>query len=434
MRHAIWALALWFGLLLHTAVPLQAEIRIALIIGNGSYTAMDPLESPVSDAQSMARTLEGLGFQVMLVSDSDKTAISQAVAGFGSALRDAGAEATGLFYYAGHAVQSQGRNYLLPVDAAVKNAADLDLLAIDAELVLRQMTSAGNRTGIFILNANRASPLGGLPGLADSGLAAMEPPPGTFLAFAAAPGAVSTEDGPGSSTFAKALAALMISQGMPIEEVFHEVSVAVQEMSGGVQTPWFASSLTGDFTFAVAASSPDEDKLWADIKGSGDPVLFRFFLESYPATGRRAEAEALLKSAEEALAAAAAATQVPAEAAAPVEALDLPGQVPADLQAAIAAADVTFAGAITVGSEAIIGKSIKELITATPLFAPIEGLPDEAWTGLECANCHQWEPVALCDQGKFYLAQDPPEAMEAQHPLGGAFKLNLKRWAELGCN
>lgn len=433
MRHTIWALALWFGVFLQSAMPLQAETRIALIVGNGAYVAMDPLAAPVSDAETMARTLEGLGFKVTLLGDADKAAISQAVAEFGSALREAGGDATGLFYYAGHAVQSQQRNYLLPVDIALKDAADLDLLAIDADLVLRQMTSARNKTNIFILNANRASPFGALPGLADSGLAEMAPPPGTFLAFAATPGTLAADDAPGSSAYAKALSALMISQGMAIEDVFNEVRVAVQELTGGVQTPWEASALTGGFTFAAPVSSPDEDKLWDDIKGSGDPVLYRFFLESYPLTGRRAEAESLLKAAQDALAAAATAAAAPVEETPPAENADLPGQVPAGLQAAISTSDVTFEGPISVGAPEIVGKSIKELITTKPLFAPFEGLPDEAWNGLQCSSCHQWEPVALCDQGKFYLTQEPPEAMETQHPLGGTFKLTLKRWAEQDC-
>ena len=437
MRQVFWAWALLLGVFLQSASPVQAETRIALIVGNGAYATLGPLAAPVSDAELMARTLEGLGFQVTLLRDGDKAAISQAVAEFGSALREAGGEATGLFYYAGHAVQSLQRNYLLPVDVSLQNSADLDLLAIDADLVLRQMASARNKTNIFILNANRDSVFGAMPDLADSGLAEMTPPPGTFLAFAAAPGAVAAKDAPGSSAYAKALSALMISQGMAIEDVFTEVGVAVQELTGGVQTPWEASALTGGFTFAAAVSSPDEDRLWSDIKDSGDPVLFQFFLESYPLTGRRAEAEALLKAAEESVAAAEAAAKVaadvPVEEAALAESPALPGQIAPDLQAEIAAADVTFAGPITVGTPNIIGRSIEKLIKSQPLFAPIEGLPEEAWKGLICSDCHKWDQAALCDQGKFYITQEPPEALEAQHPLGGAFKLTLKRWAEQDC-
>ena len=441
MRQAILVWALWVGIFLQLAVPAQAETRIALIVGNGAYVSVGPLAAPVSDADLMARTLEGLGFQVTLLRDADKAAITQAVAEFGSALREAGVESTGLFYYAGHAVQNLQRNYLLPVDVSLQNSADLDLLAIDADLVLRQMASARNKTNIFILNANRDSIFTAIPDLADSGLAAMTPPPGTFLAFGAAPGAVGAEDAAGASAYAKALSALMISQGMAIEDVFVEVRVAVQELTGGVQTPWEASALTGGFTFAAAISSPEEDKLWSDVKDSGDPVLLKFFLNSYPLTGRRAEAEALLKAIADSTAAAEAAPEVPVEETeaeveveeAPAEVVALPGQIAPDLQAEIAASDVTFTGLIKFGPPEIVDHSIESLISSQPLFAPIEGLPEEAWKGLVCSNCHQWEKAALCDQGKFYVAQEPPEALEAQHPLGGAFKLTLKRWAEQGC-
>jgi len=434
MRQAIWVCALWVGIFLQLALPAQAETRIALIVGNGAYETLGPLAAPVSDANLMARTLEGLGFQVTLVRDADKSAITQAVAEFGSALREAGGEATGLFYYAGHAVQNLQRNYLLPVDVSLQNAADLDLLAIDADLVLRQMASARNKTNIFILNANRDSVFTAIPDLADSGLAAMTPPPGTFLAFGAAPGAVAAEDSAGASAYAKALSALMISQGMAIEDVFDEVRIAVQELTGGVQTPWEESALTSGFTFAAAISSPEEDKLWTDVKESGDPVLLKFFLDSYPLTGRRAEAAALLKAIADSIAAAEAAPEVPVQKEeTPVEIAALPGQIAPDLQAEIAASDVTFSGLITLGSPEIVGHSIENLITSQPLFAPIEGLPEAAWMGLSCTNCHQWNQAALCDQGKFYISQEPPEALETQHPLGGAFKLTLKRWAEQGC-
>ncbi len=433
MRQTIWVWALWVGIFLQLAVPAQAETRIALIVGNGAYVSLGPLAAPVSDADLMARTLEGLGFQVKLLRDADKATITLAVAEFGGALREAGGEATGLFYYAGHAVQNLQRNYLLPVDVSLQNAADLDLLAIDADLVLRQMASARNKTNIFILNANRESVFTAIPDLADSGLAAMTPPPGTFLAFGAAPGAVAAGDAPGASAYAKALSALMISQGMAIEDVFVEVRVAVQELTGGVQTPWEASALTGGFTFAAAISSPEEDRLWTDVKGSGDPVLLKFFLDSYPVTGRRAEAEALLKAIEDSVAAVEAAPEAPVEDEAPAEVVALPGQIAPDLQAEIAAADVTFSGLITVGSPEIVGHSIENLIKSQPLFAPIEGLPEEAWKGLVCTDCHQWNQAALCDQGKFYISQEPPEALEAQHPLGGTFKLTLKRWAEQDC-
>ena len=131
-----------------------AEPRVALVIGNGAYAHVGALPNPAEDAQLIADTLGGLGFDVTLVRDGGKTGMTAAVARFGADLRAAGPEATGLFFYAGHGVQSFQRNYLLPVDAELHNAADLDLVAVDAESVLRQMASAHNRTNIFILDAS----------------------------------------------------------------------------------------------------------------------------------------------------------------------------------------------------------------------------------------------------------------------------------------
>ena len=439
MKGMLGAWVLWCGVLLLSGAVAMAETRVALVMGNSAYVAASPLRTPVDDAALIARTLEGLGFQVTLLRDGDKAAMSRALADFGSALRNADDDATGLFFYAGHAVQSGQRNYLLPVDAQLQNAADLDLVALDAEAVLRQMTSASNQTNIFILNASRTSPFEGVADLTEPGLAQMAAPDGTFLAFAAAPGTVA-QDGEGTtSPYAKALAALMISQGMPIGTVFDEVRVAVEQLTGGAQSPWENSALVGDFFFAAPVSSPDEDALWEAVKASQSPVEIQMFIESFPGSARRAEAEALLKAAEERAAAtaaaadAAAAEAAAAEAAAADASADVPGEIPTAMKAAIAASDVTFQSPIAEGTPEIVGKSIEQLILTQPLYPPIEGLPDEAWLGKNCSNCHQWQKSALCDQGLFYVNEVPPVAEEKQHPLGGAFKLTLRRWAELGC-
>ncbi len=409
----VWmALAIWLaGLGLAGAEP-----RIALIVGNGGYVAVGALANPPSDAALMADTLQGLGFEVTLIRDGSKAAMSAAVAEFGAALRAAGPEATGLFYYAGHGVQSFQRNYLLPVDAAISNAADLDLVAVDAESVLRQMASARNKTNIVILDACRNNPFSTIPDLNDNGLAEMKAPTGTFLAYATAPGAVALDGLDGNSPFTRALAAMMVTQGLPVEQVFKEVRIAVLATTGGLQTPWDTSSLTADFSFA--AGSADEEQLWATVSVSGDPVQIKLFLKAYPDTAFRADAEALLTVVMPAL----------------PEGQEQVGQVAAEMTAAIAGSQVTFAKPLPVGPVELVGNTIETLITAQPAYSPIPGLPDEAWQGKRCADCHQWTKAALCDQGNFYVKQDPLVALETQHPLGGAFKLTLRRWAELGCN
>ncbi len=412
MRRVIVVLAMWFA----AAGMALAEPRIALIVGNGGYASVGGLANTVSDAELMSETLQGLGFTVTLLRDGTKAEMSEAVAKFGSALRAAGPEATGLFYYAGHGVQSFQRNYLLPVDARISNAADLDLVAVDAESILRQMASAHNKTNIVILDACRNNPFSAIPDLGDNGLAEMKAPTGTFLAYATAPREVALDGVDGHSPFTKALAAMIVSQGLPIEQVFKEVRIAVLDASSGRQTPWDTSSLTENFVFAAAAS--DEEHLWSTVSTSRDPVQIKLFLKAYPDTAHRAEAEVLLS---------AVMPPVPEGQAGIAE-------VDATTQSAIAVADVTFSGPITAGSADIAGASIEALIATGPKFAPIPGLPDEAWVGLHCSDCHQWTKTALCDQGKFYLKQTPLVALVNQHPLGGDFKLTLRRWADLGCN
>ena len=113
----------------------------------------------------MATTLTTVGFDVTLLIDGDQKRMKQAVADFGRKLRAAGPDAVGLFYYAGHGVQSDGINYLLPVDSVVRDEADLDLVGVQADWVLRQLFSARNRTNIVILDACRNNPFEAIAGM-----------------------------------------------------------------------------------------------------------------------------------------------------------------------------------------------------------------------------------------------------------------------------
>ena len=105
----------------------------------------------------------------------------------------------------------------------------------------------------------------------------------------------------------------------------------------------------------------------------------------------------------------------------------------AALEAELAAQVVTFSGPLVLGNAAIIGQSIEHLITTTPLFAPIEGLPDEVWKDKTCDTCHQWTPEALCTQATTYLGQNAQRSLALAHPLGNEFKLTLRAWAQGGC-
>lgn len=287
----------WF---VASATLAAAEPRIALVIGNGGYQNVTRLDNPVADGQLMAETLESVGFEVTLLLDGEQDAIKRAVADFGRALRDAGPDATGLFYFAGHGVQSRGVNYLLPVDGVIQDEADLDLVAVQADWVLRQLFSARNRTNIVILDACRNNPFESFSGTAERGLAEMNAPTGTFIAYASAPGSVALDGAAGShSPFTEALSAGILAAGAPIEQIFRQVRVAVLEKTGQQQTPWDSSSLTSEFYFRPAAPVDPEDfaarQLWASVKASRDLVRITLFLQQYPDSSVSAEARDLAR-------------------------------------------------------------------------------------------------------------------------------------------
>lgn len=215
----------------------MAEPRLALIVGNGNYRDVVSLDNAVHDARLMSETLREKGFEVTVLVDADQVSLNQAIAQFGRDLRVAGNEAVGLFYYAGHGVQSFGTNYLLPIDAVLTDAADLTLVAVQAEAVLRQMASARNRTNIVILDACRDNPFVAIPDMNDNGLAEMNAPTGTFIAYSTAPGAVALDGIEGNSPFTHALARQIGTPGEPIEQIFKSTRVAVLEATQGLQTP-----------------------------------------------------------------------------------------------------------------------------------------------------------------------------------------------------
>lgn len=96
--------------------------------------------------------------------------------------------------------------------------------------------------------------------------------------------------------------------------------------------------------------------------------------------------------------------------------------------------NVLFDHPLPFGGQGVEGNTISQVIEGTPLFSPIEGLPDAAWKDKSCSGCHQWDREALCTQGGFYTLANGAEALSKQHPMGGGFKQTLRNWAAQGCN
>jgi len=235
----------WLIHLSSNPVLSATEKRIALVIGNGAYKS-DPLRNPVNDATDIADALEGLGFSVSLKIDADQRNMKQAIRAFGKRLRKGG---IGLFYFAGHGVQVRGINYLIPIGVRIESEADVEYEAVDAGRVLAQMEEAENSLNIIILDACRDNPFARSFRSSSSGLAKMDAPTGSILAYATAPGSIAS-DGPGrNGLYTSALLKHMMTPGLEIGRLFRQVRIDVLSSSGEKQVPWEASSLTGDFYF-----------------------------------------------------------------------------------------------------------------------------------------------------------------------------------------
>ena len=281
-----------------------AELRIALVIGNGGYETA-PLNNPVNDARLMAATLRGVGFEVIERIDADQKAMKRAIQEFGERLEQAGQDGVGLFYFSGHGVQVGGVNYLIPIDTSINRESDVDIEAVSANAVLGTMEFARNRLNIVILDACRNNPYARSFRSAARGLARMDAPRGTLVAYATAPGGVAFDGEGANSPYTSALAQAMQAPGLKVEEAFKQVRLSVMAETGEQQVPWEASSLTGDFYFSpgsgagteaqVAVTPPTaatvasqvavEVAFWQSIENSQDPADFEVYLEGYGQTG-----------------------------------------------------------------------------------------------------------------------------------------------------
>ncbi|MDM8548475.1 SUMF1/EgtB/PvdO family nonheme iron enzyme [Desulfobacterales bacterium HSG2] len=224
----------------------KSERRLALVIGNGDY-ADSPLLNPVNDAEAMAETLEEIGFEVTKKENAGYQEMYEAVTRFGDDLLRSG---VGLFYYAGHGVQHNGRNYLIPVGSDIRHEKELGYKAVDAGLVLAQMENARNRLNIVILDACRDNPLARSFRSSGRGLAPAKAPTGTVIAYATSPGATAS-DGPGqlNGIYTSELIRHIKMPGMRLVDMFFKVRKAVRTRTNGRQIPWETISLEEPFYF-----------------------------------------------------------------------------------------------------------------------------------------------------------------------------------------
>jgi len=251
-----WLIAL--HLILFMAMPgmAAAEKRVALVIGNADYEGrLVGLANPVNDAKLIASSLKKVGFEIIAAHDASQKEMKRAIARFGEAIAGGGGNVTALFYYAGHGLQVDGVNYLVPVNAEIEREGDVDLESVAADTVLKQMEFSGAKTSIVILDACRNNPLKRSAfRSAARGLARMDAPNGSFVAYSTAPGDVAADGAGRNSPFARALAGEMVKPGQAIEETFRNVRIQVMQETAQQQTPWDSSSMIVPFYFGEPAT------------------------------------------------------------------------------------------------------------------------------------------------------------------------------------
>ncbi|MDD5175305.1 MAG: caspase family protein [Sterolibacterium sp.] len=266
-------------LALMLAVPVQsaAEQRIALVIGNGAYAGAGVLPNPVNDARDIAAKLKQLGFAVTLSIDADYMMMRRALTDFGRQVTEG---TVALFFYAGHGMQVRGKNYLLPVDARIQIENDVGTEAMDVDFLLDKLNLA--RLSVVILDACRNNPFERrFRGGSGAGLAHMAAPTGTLIAYSTAPGKVAADGDGRNGLYTGELLEALSLPGLQVEDVFKHVRSKVVKLSGNVQTPWEASSLTGSFYFN-ASDAGDRKSLPQTALPAPQPVITNSLAASQP--------------------------------------------------------------------------------------------------------------------------------------------------------
>ncbi len=230
-------------------IPDKTFKRVALVIGNDNYES-SPLDNAISDSIGIKIALEGNGFEVIHETDLTQASFLGALEKFERALKKYGPSTEALFYYAGHAVQVDGINYLNPIDADIKTKYDLDIRSINISRIFSILEKKVSGVKIVILDACRNNPFNSFVRSPKLGLAQMNAPSGMIISYSTAPGSVAldgTSDGYGF--FTGSLVNAINTPGLTIEEVFKKTRQSVVSLTKRQQIPWESSSLLGDFYF-----------------------------------------------------------------------------------------------------------------------------------------------------------------------------------------
>ena len=269
------------------------EQEVALVIGNGSYPT-SPVGTAVADAKAIAELLKAGGFDVVYAQDARRADLDSAIEQFSRKLERG---ATAVVYFAGHAIQNQDRNFLIPVDATIASDADLRSNTVDVDLILDPLIVARPRGSVVLLDAASKNPWQQKVSARGSGLANVSPIEGITQAYPAAPGQIVEDQKGPEGLFASEFIRTAKAPDRTFKEAFRLTRAAVAKASRNKEVPWETSLNTADFVVtphaapaeiasrAISRLGPSdavEQGFWDTIKNSDSAANFQAYLDAYP--------------------------------------------------------------------------------------------------------------------------------------------------------
>jgi Flp pilus assembly protein TadD len=274
----ILCLPLLVFLILFVITPLTAQQKFALVIGNGAYTTVSELNNPVNDANDMKAALEGLGFQVDLLLNGSLGQMEDAVIRLGRRLSGAPGS-YGFLFYAGHGVQSNGENYLIPVDADIRSESLLRSKAMVVQFALDEIQLAENSLNVIVLDACRDNPFnwkarGGSRGLTVVGAQ----PPESIIVYATSAGSTASDGGGRNGLFTSHLLNNLKIPDLEVKELFNRVGRDVSQASNNAQRPaiysqFFNNAYLGSLPASAVPAPPPSPQPAPAPRPAAVPVL-----------------------------------------------------------------------------------------------------------------------------------------------------------------
>ncbi|MBS1808050.1 MAG: SUMF1/EgtB/PvdO family nonheme iron enzyme [Acidobacteria bacterium] len=251
-------------------VTAQGERRVALVIGNSAY-ALGALANPVNDARDIAATLRQANFEVLFGENQNRRQMRELIRQFGDKIRNGG---VGLFFFAGHGVQVNSTNFLIPIGAEITKETEVEDEAVSVNFVLAQMEDARNKLNIVVLDACRDNPFArSFRTAGERGLAVTKSAPtGTLIAYATGAGSVASDGAGRNGLFTQELLTNLKTPGLTLESVFRRTRTTVRSKSNGQQVPYEYTSVEGEDFYFLPPNGAAPPPVTAPVTATGPPT------------------------------------------------------------------------------------------------------------------------------------------------------------------